>query len=468
MIVPKADFKKAYQLLHEGAKALSDVTATGICIDIPYLQKQQKKMNRALERTIIDIFDTDEGKLWKRHYGSSVNFNSVQQVSDIFFKKAGHARPVFNEDASDEYSEDGSGDDAMDQKVLKDLEFNGVACAGLLLQYRKYHKVLHTYIRQLLVETIDGIVHPGFPLNKVQTYRGSSEGPNFQNMPIRDPEIGKIVRSSILPRKGNLLLEADFKALEVGIQVCYHRDPRMIEEQFDVSKDMHRDTAIDLFLLQDFVYKNIIDGDPLRKMAKNKVVFPMTYGSFWKNIAPPVWRDLIVHDYKIMQDLPLFKHLANNGIPNEKKFTEHLKKVEYSFWNERYPVYKKWREDWYSLYLQRGFFDGFTGFRYTGLMKRTDVINYAVQGSGFHCLLQSLILFNKWLKKRKFKTRIIAQIHDSLILDVCPSELDMVIKKLTQIMTKQLPEMWPWIIIPLRVSMEGCPINGSWHEKEKI
>ena len=101
-------------------------------------------------------------------------------------------------------------------------------------------------------------------------------------------------------------------------------------------------------------------------------------------------------------------------------------------------------------------------------MSKNDCINYPVQGSAFHCLLWSFIQLDKIIRFEKWDTRLIGQIHDAIILDVHPDELDMVIKRVRKVTCHDLPNEWKWINVPLEVDFEICPVDGSWAEKKKM
>ncbi len=107
-----------------------------------------------------------------------------------------------------------------------------------------------------------------------------------------------------------------------------------------------------------------------------------------------------------------------------------------------------------------------TGFRVSGVYGRNDVLNGAIQGSAFHCLLWSLIELVKWMRKKKLKSKVVGQIHDSLVMDVHKSEFDDVISKTVDVMTKDLLATWDWIIVPLEVEAECSETN--WFEKKEV
>ena len=109
-----------------------------------------------------------------------------------------------------------------------------------------------------------------------------------------------------------------------------------------------------------------------------------------------------------------------------------------------------------------------TGFRCTGFMSRNDVINYPIQGAAFHCLLWSFVKINDWIKKYCKKSMVIGQIHDSIVMDIHPSELNKIMRACNKIMTKDVRKHWDWIILPLEIEAECTPVDGSWFLKKEI
>ena len=108
-----------------------------------------------------------------------------------------------------------------------------------------------------------------------------------------------------------------------------------------------------------------------------------------------------------------------------------------------------------------------TGFICQGYMKRNEIVNYPVQGVAFHCLLWSLIRLQKELKKRKMKTLIIGQIHDSMLNDVPDEELDEFLPLAQYIMVDELLKAWKWINVPIEIEAEVTPIEGNWYQKRE-
>lgn len=102
-------------------------------------------------------------------------------------------------------------------------------------------------------------------------------------------------------------------------------------------------------------------------------------------------------------------------------------------------------------------------------MGRNDVSNYPIQGSAFHFLLRALIEIDRRLRKRKMRSKLVGQIHDSIVGDVHAKELDDFIEMVVDVMTVWLPRKWrSWIIVPIQAEAEVCPVGGNWHQKKEI
>jgi DNA polymerase I-like protein with 3'-5' exonuclease and polymerase domains len=162
------------------------------------------------------------------------------------------------------------------------------------------------------------------------------------------------------------------------------------------------------------------------------------------------------------------QHLQNIGISTYDKFIEHLAEVERKFWYERFAEYKAWKDNIQLVFQKQGFIESFLGFRYTGYLSYNEVSNYAIQGTAFHCLLWTLIELVKLSKIEKWKSKVMGQIHDSIVMDLYPPEQEHVIKSLMEIGTKKIREKFDWIIVPLDMEIELTGIDEPWCEKKEI
>lgn len=260
-------------------------------------------------------------------------------------------------------------------------------------------------------------------------------------------------------------MEVDYSGVEVRIAACYHKDPTMLKYLHDPESDMHRDVAADLFILpHDQVTK------ALRQGGKNGFVFPQFYGDYYGNNAPHIWQEWVVHPYngRLLDGKSVRAHLARYGIRTLEQYTEHVKKVENNFWNKRFRVYGKWRRQHVAAYNQRGFFRSLTGFIYKAPMGKNDATNYGIQGSAFHCLLDSLVRLDKELCDGNWKSFIIGQIHDAINLCVWPPELPKLIPLVRKIMVDDLMQKWKWINCQLDVEFDLGRVDASWYEIKTI
>ena len=453
----------AYQLFHEGILALAQAERQGIRVDLQYIESKKAHLTRKIERLDEKFKDTDFFRHWQHATKGRININSNSQLAHFLYdiKKL----KVEKETQSGQGATD---DEALQQMNIPEL--------NTLLEMRKLRKVRDTYLDAFAREQVDGIVHPFFNLHLVRTYRSSSDSPNFQNIPKRDEESMQMVRKAIFPRPGHQLMEIDYSGIEVRIAACYHKDSTMLHYINDPASDLHGDMAKQIFMVPDFNKKNP-DHYVLRQAAKNGFVFPEFYGDYYGNCAINMacrWGLLpqqgewtgglgIPLNGKTLSD-----HLIAKGITSLDDFSEHLKKIEGNFWGKRFAEYAAWKDLWWNLYQKYGYIDLLTGFRCYGQMGKNDCINYPVQGAAFHCLLWSFIELNYFLRKYDFDSRLVGQIHDSMILDVNPLEVDQIREMAQQITCQDLPAAWKWIITPMEVEFELSPIDASWAEKQKI
>lgn len=454
----------AYQLLHNGALALARVESNGICIDVPYIHRALKETDDKVKANEEEMETSELMKAWRGRYGPSTNTDSTEQLGTVLFDVLGHTPIGFT--PGGQYRTDEDAITLVDDPVLSQF-----------LATKKLKKAIGTNLEGILRETtLDGKLHCHYNLHVATTYRSTSNDPNFQNFPIRNEEIMRLVRQAFIARPGNQIVEVDMSGAEVRTSVCYHRDPTMEASVLDPTKDMHRDMAMECFLLPENEISKAI-----RHSAKNQFVFPEFYGTWYLNCAKNMWESIIREDLKTKSGRPLRDHLASVGIrelgavdpknarnPKPGSFESHLREVERRFWGDRFKVYAQWKKDFYEAYKRKGSFQSLTGFTYRGYMERNDAVNYPIQGSAFHCLLWTLTrIVNVELKRRNMKSLVVGQIHDSAVGDVVPSELDEYLALWEDTMVVQLPKHWPWIIVPMQIDAEVAPVGATWADKKK-
>lgn len=454
---------QGYQLLHEGAIALARVESNGICVDVDYYKKALVKVDERIKDLERQMMESEVWEQWRKMYGAKAKFTARQQLAEVL--------QTFDCVGKLELSE--AGNAKLDADVLDTID---LPFCKQYVQAEKLRKLNGTYLKGTLEEVSpDGKLRCFFNLHLATTYRSSASNPNIQNQPIRDALQGKIIRKGFKPRPGHRIVEIDYSSIEVRVAACYHRDPAMLKYLTDDSTDMHRDTAADMFMLP---HEQITKQ--ARFCGKNSFVFPAFYGDYYVSMAKGIWSNMLKLDVKTADGVPMIEHLKSKGIqslgacnPDKEAlpgtFEYHIKQVEDVFWNERFCVYNEWKKKWYHDYIENGYFKSLSGFVFSGTMRRNNVINSPVQSAAFHCLLWSLIEVQKQLRKRKMKTVIVGQIHDSLIADVHEDEFEDYLKMASGIMTTGLKERFPWINgVPIDVEAEATEVDGNWWDKSVV
>lgn len=456
------DLPRARTLINNGSLALAKVEKNGMRIDVKRLDTTIKRISQRIAEEEDKLRTTSIYKDWKKHFKSKTNLGSRSQLGVILFDVLDYPCPQ-------EYRTAKTNRPKTTNEILSRFDDPFI---DSLLKIEQMKHVRSTFLKPIQREVVEGLLHPSYSLHRARTFRSSCSDPNSQNFPTRDEQIGKVVRKCFIPRKGRSIVETDYSAIEVLNAACYNHDPVLIEYINDPEKDMHRDMAAQIFMTEP---ENVTKD--MRYSAKNQFVFPQFYGSYYQQCARGLWEAIRKYDLNI-NGIPLKDHLEKNGIkslgncdpsdsPKPGTFEYHIKQVEEHFWGRRFKVYDEWRRWWYNGYKQRGWFAMFTGFVAQGVYRRNDVINYPIQGSAFHCLLWSLImLVLKEIKKYKLKTKIIGQIHDSIIADVPKKEIQDYLEIVNRVKTKDLPKEWDWIIIPLKIEAEVG--DGNWYDKREV
>jgi len=450
-----------YNLLHHGAIALAEVEANGMRIDTAYLDHAIEATAARIKRLEGKLRGCKEYKLQRRRYGQRTNLTSRDQLGAVLFDDLGHA--PLNHTAT--------GKPQLDEAMLERV---GSRYAKGFLRLEKLNKLHGTYLTAIRREVEGEYLHAFFGLHLVRSYRGQSDSPNLQNIPIRDPVQGKIIRKAFIPRPGHALVEMDYSGIEVRVACALSGDPKLTYDT--VEGDMHRDMAAECYMLaQSEVAK------PVRQAAKGGFVFAEFYGDWYKQVTKNLW-DAIDRYGLVMDELgspiSLHEHLAAKGIrgrgacdpqggdPGKGTFEHHIKAVEDRFWNERFKVYHAKRRAWVEEYRRQGYIDIITGFRCHGPMSKNQVMNYHIQGPAFHCLLWALTRLTEEIRRGRMRTKIIGQIHDSIIADVPLGELDDYLVLAHDIATRRLRAHWDWITLPVEGEAEVAYDN--WYGKQPI
>jgi len=228
---PQLDAQGVSELFHDIEVPLVDVLArmewNGIAIDVEWFRSLKERFRRERERVEREIY---------AEAGEEFNINSNPQLRTILFDKL--KLPSRKRTATGP---------STDASVLQELADEGHALPELLMEYRELFKLEGTYLDALpaLIHPDDGRLHTSFNQTVASTGRLSSSDPNLQNIPIRR-ELGRDIRRGFVPRKGWVLLAADYSQIELRLLAHLSRDPAFVAA-FNAGGDIHRQTASIIF-----------------------------------------------------------------------------------------------------------------------------------------------------------------------------------------------------------------------------
>lgn len=434
--------KEASIFFREGLIAFSNSQHQGIGADFNYYVKQEEILEKEIKKSETKILNGKEAKLFKKKMGEPLKIESDISTKDlrVLLFDIMKLKPV-KLTAKAQVP-------AVDHETLTKID---TQFTKRIIKRRKLVKLKNTYCKRFIRDIVNNRIRPFFDLHTTRSYRSSSD---FQQNPKRDEEAKKIVRTGIKPSPGNKLGFFDYGSQEVRIAACITKDPVLIKYIHDPTTDMHRDEAMEIFMLDD---KQVTKD--IRFYAKNQFVFPEFYGSWYKACAPTLAETCF--ELETNDNISVVEHLNSNGITCYKDFENHVKRIEKKFW-DKYHVYQEWKDRTVFDYHKKGYVELITGFRRGGYLTNNQLLNTPIQGPAFHCLLWSYIQLDKYFKK--MRTKLVGQIHDELLEDIYPPEEEEVVSTTVDIMNRKLREHWDWIIVPLEIEPEFTDIDGNWYD----
>jgi DNA polymerase-1 len=204
-------------------RVLAEMEHVGIRVDTDVLDEISSGLEAKLSEIESEIYELA---------GEVFNINSPQQLGEILFEKLD--LPVV--------SKTPTGNPSTKESVLQELSTEH-DMPGLVLDWRSTYKIKSTYLDALgeLVHPETGRIHTSFNQTRTSTGRLSSSDPNLQNIPIRT-EMGREIRRAFVPRDGWTLLAADYAQIELRILASMSGDEAM-QETFREGGDIHTDAA---------------------------------------------------------------------------------------------------------------------------------------------------------------------------------------------------------------------------------
>ena len=302
---------------------------------------------------------------------------------------------------------------------------------GFILEHRTLAKLKSTYTDALidLVNPQTGRVHTSYNQTVAATGRLSSSDPNLQNIPIRTEE-GRKIRRTFVPCENWHLVSADYSQVELRILAHYSEDEILIEA-FKKGEDIHTRTACEVFQ----VSPEALSAE-LRRQAK-AINFGIIYG---------------MSAFGLSKQLEISRKMAQTFIDQYfdryqgvKRFLAHA--VEEARQTQRT-----------STLLGR--IRILTNINSSNHIIRQaaerTAINTPIQGSAADLIKVAMIQVNQALSKKKLKSAMLLTVHDELVFEVPPDELQVVSRTLKDIMEG----VWE-LKVPLKINIAH---GHNWDE----
>lgn len=386
--------KLAHEVEFPLVPVLEDMEREGINIDVAALETQSAELQKMMDDYTYRIYNC---------CGEEFNINSPKQLQVILFDKLGlktgkKTKTGFSTDA----------------RSLENLRGEHEAI-DLILDFRQVSKLKSTYADALpaLIEPKTGRIHTSFNQTVAATGRLSSNDPNLQNIPIRT-ELGREIRKAFVPRdKDHVILSADYSQIELRIMASISGD-EALSKSFKNNEDIHRSTAALVFMVpqEEVTFE-------MRRRAK-EVNFGILYG-----IGP-------------------------FGLKTRLGVTQfHAKEIIETYFNTFKRV-KRFMDDSILQAREKGFAETLMGRRrflrninssnrVVRQFEERVAINMPIQGTAADMIKLAMINIYREFQKRKFRSKMVLQVHDELVFDAHKDEVDELRPLIKELMENALP-----------------------------
>jgi DNA polymerase-1 len=371
------------------AEVLLRVERNGVLIDCDLLATQSNELGRRM----LDI----EREAYELA-GQPFNLNSPKQIGEIFFDKL--KLPVVKKTPS--------GTPSTDEEVLQKLA-EDYPLPKVLLDYRSLSKLKSTYTDKLprMLNPATGRVHTNYAQAVAVTGRLSSNEPNLQNIPIRTAE-GRRIREAFIAPPGSVIMSADYSQIELRIMAHLSEDEAMLRA-FAEGEDIHRATAAEIFAIAP------ADVTSEQRRYAKVINFGLIYG---------------MSSFGLASNLGVERAAAQMYID---KYFQRFVGVK-RFMDETRARAKRdgYVETVFGRRLWLPEINSPNGPRRQGAERAA--INAPMQGTAADLIKLSMIAVQHWLDAEKLQSLMVMQVHDELVLEVREEELDLVKKRLPELM----------------------------------
>lgn len=393
---------------------LSDMEWQGVKIDTAHL----KLYSISLTKELNEI----EQQARELAQDQTLNLSSPKQIGILLYDKLGLDSKV---------KKSARGNYPTDEETLTEL-IDSHPIISKILEFRALKKLLSTYIDNFpaLISAQTGKIHTTFNQALTATGRLSSTNPNLQNIPIRT-ERGKEIRKAFIPSiEEGFIVSADYSQIELRLMAHMSGDKDLIEA-FNNGKDIHTATAAKVFKVPE---NQVTKEQRSRAKVAN---FGIIYG---------------------ISAFGLSQRLGMNRTESKQLIEEYFK---------NYPGVKEYINNMIQKAKDSGYVETIYGRRrflpdinsrnaVVRNFNERNAINAPLQGSAADIIKVAMINVYNRLKTEKRSSKMILQVHDELIFDVVPEEVEQI-----KILVKEEMEKVIQLHIPL---IADCNAGKNWLE----
>lgn len=400
-------------------EVLAEMEFNGIHIDQPRLQELSTYFAAEITRLEQEIYALAEGEF---------NIDSRLQLAALLFEK--FKLPILKKTKTGP---------SMDAEVLEELAKLHPLPAKVI-EYRQNAKLKSTYVDALqeLIHPVTRRVHTSFKQDVAATGRLSSQDPNLQNIPVRT-EAGRAIRSAFLPGESDwLLMTADYSQIELRVLAHFCGD-EALRQAFVEDRDIHALVASEVYSV---ALEEVTSA--MRRSAK-AINFGVIYGQSPFGLAKAL-------------DIP-------KG--------DAAKFIEAYF--ARYPGIDAFMEGVLNGARRQGYVATILGRRrpVTGVrdpatltdkrqrnLPERIAINTVIQGSAADIIKKAMIQVLARMKKEGLRSRLLLQIHDELVCECPPDEVQAMATLLREEMSSAAE-----LTVPLKIDVKT---GANWAACEPV
>jgi len=362
-------------------KVLTLMESNGIKINSKFLKNLSSDYSAELKLIEKNIFNLSN---------ETFNLASPKQLGEVLFEKL---------KIIDNPKKTKTGQYSTSEEVLSLLAKDHEIIAEVL-KWRSLQKLVNTYVNALPKQINEDSlrIHSVFNQAVASTGRLSSNNPNLQNIPIRSNKGREIRKAFVCENNNYTMLAADYSQIELRVIASLSNDSNMITA-FKNNEDIHSSTASKVF--------NVDIENVSREQRSNAktINFGIIYGvsafglSNQTNLTRSESKDLIESYFLAYPEL-------KNYISNQINFARENGFVETILGRKRYLKDINSRNQ-----IVRG-------------GAERNAVNAPIQGSAADIIKIAMININDKMKHKKYKSRMLIQVHDELIFEIYNPELN--------------------------------------------